>query len=222
METKNVKIFVDLQEANSRIAAILRKRCEIEEKRLPVGDYLLSKRVAVERKTTSDFLSSLVDGRLFRQAQELKENFKSPLIILEGNGLFDGERNIHPNAIRGALASISLDYGIPIINTENSLETAEMLLSIAKREQLDRRKSNAVRGRKMKRSMNEMQEYIVAGLPKINRMKARALLKHFGTPERIFSASKEELTQVEGIGEKLAKKIRLLMRKQYEKSILED
>jgi ERCC4-type nuclease len=217
-----IKIFVDTRERSSRIAAMLEKRCAIEEKQLPVGDYLLSKRVAVERKTTSDFLSSIVDGRLFKQAEELKENFKLPLIIIEGNGLFDSDRKIHPNAIRGALASISLDYGIPIIRTENNLETAEMLIAIAKREQLDRGKLVALRGRKAKRSANEMQEFIVSGLPKINRAKAKALLKHFGSPERVFTATKEELMQVEGIGPKLARKIRLLMAKQYEKSILED
>jgi Fanconi anemia group M protein len=220
--TDEVKIFVDKREANSRIAAILSKRCLVEEKQLPVADYLLSKRVAVERKTSSDFLSSMIDGRLFRQIEELKSNFRSPLLIIEGNGLFNDERKIHPNAIRGALASISIDYGVPILVTENNMETAEMLFAIAKREQLERNKSVAVRGRKAKRSANEMQEYLVSGLPKINRAKARALLKHFGTPERVFTATQEELVQVGGIGPLLAKKIRRLVQKKYEKSILED
>jgi Fanconi anemia group M protein len=217
-----VKIFVDKREANSRIATILSKRCLVEEKQLAVGDYLLSKRVAVERKTASDFLQSIIDGRLFKQIEELKSNFRLPLLIIEGNNLFNSERKIHPNAIRGALASISLDYGVPILRTENNLETAEMLLAIAKREQLERRKNIAVRGRKAKRSANEMQEYLISGLPKINRAKSKALLKHFGTPEKVFTASKEELMQVEGVGEKLAKKIRMLLAKKYEKSILED
>src|SRR3989338_3795760 len=114
----NVKIYVDNCEANSRIAVILSKRCLVEEKQLAVGDYLLSKRVAVERKTSSDFLSSLTDGRLFKQIEELKSNFRSPLLIIEGNGLFNSDRKIHPNAIRGALASIALDYGLPILFTQ--------------------------------------------------------------------------------------------------------
>ena len=97
-----------------------------------------------------------------------------------------------------------------------------MLLAIAKREQIDRKKNISVRGQKAKRSTNDMQEYLLAGLPKINRAKARALLKHFGSPERIFAASQEELMQAEGIGPKLAKKMRMLLSKKYEKSILED
>lgn len=215
-------IYADIREGNSRILNILRDRCDLREKQLAVADYLLSKRVAVERKTSSDFLSSLVDGRLFKQLNEMKQNFKLPLLILEGDGLFNGERKIHPNAIRGAIASISLDYGIPIIRTENNLETAEMLLSIAKREQIDRKKNIAVRGMKKAKSMNHRQEYLLAGLPQINTQTARKLLKHFGTLEKVFTATEEELTKVEGIGPKTAGMIRLVLTKGYEKSILDD
>jgi len=221
-QEKEIKIYADIRENSSRIIPILQKRCVVEEKNLPVGDYLLSKRVVVERKTTSDFLSSIVDGRLFEQVQELKNNFRIPLLIIEGNTLFYEDRKIHPNAIRGALASIAVDFSIPILWTSNQLETAELLLSIAKREQLERNKNVAMRGKKKARSVNEIQEYLLSGLPKISREKAKRLLKHFGTPEKVFTASEEELKQVEGIGEKLAKKIRYILRKNYEKSILED
>jgi len=219
---KSVIIYADKREANSRILEILKNRCDLREKHLLVGDYLLSKKVCVERKTSNDFISSIIDGRLFRQLEELKNNFHSPLLILEGNGLFNGERKIHPNAIRGALASVSLDYGVPIIKTENNLETAEMLLAIAKREQLDRRKSISVRGKKKARSMNQRQEILIAGLPQINAQTARKLLKHFGSPQNVFTATIDELQKLEGVGPKTAKRIRLVLSKGYEKSILDD
>lgn len=220
MEEK-VIIYADSQELGSKVVDILKHRCDLRVEKLPVADYLLSKRVAVERKTTDDFLSSIVDGRLFRQMEELKQNFKLPIIILEGNTLFNNERKIHPNATRGALASVSLDYGIPIIRTDSSLETAEMLISIAKREQLDRKKSVAMRGRKKAKSMNHRQELLLAGLPQINTQTARKLLKHFGSLERVFTATEEELRKVDGIGPKTAKVIRLILTKKYEKSILD-
>src|SRR3989344_6608807 len=103
---KSVVIYADKREASSRILEILRHRCDLREKQLQVGDYLLSKNVCAERKTSNDFISSIIDGRLFRQLQELKNNFRLPLLILEGNPLVN-ERKIHPNAIRGALASVS-------------------------------------------------------------------------------------------------------------------
>ena len=219
---EKIKIFADNREAGSRIIPILEKRCIVETKHLLVGDYLLSKRVCVERKTTSDFLQSLIDGRLFNQIKELKSNFKNPVIIIEGGTLFYEDRKIHPNAIRGALASIAVDFSIPILCTQNQLDTAEMLFSIAKREQTDNKRSIAIRGKKKTMSMNDLQEYLIAGLPRISNEKAKKLLKHFGSPEKIFAATEEDLQKADGIGKKLAKQIRRITTKKYEKSILED
>lgn len=219
---EQVIIYADNRENGSKVTDILKHKCDLRLKQLPVADYLLSKKVAVERKTCSDFLSSIVDGRLFNQITELKENFRSPLMIIEGNGLFESDRKIHPNAIRGAVASVVVDYGMPIIWTKNPLETSDMLLSIATREQLTKNRSVALRGKKKAKSMNHHQEFLVSGLPKISTVTAKRLLKHFGSPEKIFSAPVEELQKVDGIGPKTAKRIRRVLKKSYEKSILED
>jgi ERCC4-type nuclease len=52
-----------------------------------------------------------------------------------------------------------------------------------------------------------MQEFLLAGLPDVNTMLSRNLLKKFRTPKRVFSASPEKLMTVEGIGELKARKI---------------
>ncbi|MEM7819889.1 MAG: ERCC4 domain-containing protein [Candidatus Aenigmatarchaeota archaeon] len=215
-------IYADSREIKSRITSILKKRCKIEERRLDVADYLLSECVAAERKTCNDFFQSIIDGRLFRQLNELKNNFEKPIIIIEGDELFNNNRKIHPNAIRGALASIVIDFSIPILCTKNQLETAELLFAIAKREQLQTKRNIILRGKRKFKSMNQMQEFLVSGLPKISETKAKNLLKYFGTPEKIFTADEKELQKVEGIGNGLAKKIREILTKKYEKSILED
>ena len=222
MRMDEITIDADTREQSSRVVAILKGRCTLHEKQLHVGDYLLSKRVAVERKTVGDFISSMVDGRLFKQLSELKENFVYPVLIIEGNGLYDTERKVHPNAIRGAIASVAIDFNVPILWTQSPLETAEMLIAIAKREQLDSGKKNAIRGRKKARSMNDRQEILIAGLPNVNTSTAKKLLKHFGSPEKVFTASDDDLKKVDGIGPKMAKKIRHVVKKNYEKSILED
>ncbi|MBI2579934.1 MAG: hypothetical protein HYW27_03455 [Candidatus Aenigmarchaeota archaeon] len=217
----DVVIYADTRELGSKVAAILRKTCTLREKALDVGDYLLSDSVACERKTCDDFLQSLTDGRLFEQIGNMKNNFDSPLLVIEGDTLF-GRRGIHENAIRGALASIAVDYGMPILWTRNQLETADMLLSIAKREQADSRREISIRGKRRARSMNEQQEFLLAGLPLINSKKAKSLLKHFGTPEKVFAAGEDDLRKAEGIGEELSRKIRKILTSEYEKSILED
>lgn len=222
LKNDNVVIYADTREANSKVVAILKNRCEVREMQLVTGDYVLSRHIAAERKVCSDFLQSIVDGRLFAQLMELKKSFRVPVLIIEGETLFNDERKIHPNAIRGAIASIATEFAIPIIWTKTQLETAEMLYTIAKREQISRKKHIAIRVKKRFKSVNQMQEFLIAGIPKISTQTAKKLLKHFGSPEKIFTASESELMKVEGIGDKLAKKIRLIMTKRYEKSILED
>ena len=222
VEMEEVTIYVDNRELNSKVVAVLKNRCTVHEKQLHVGDYLLSKRVAVERKTVGDFISSMVDGRLFKQLAELKENFAYPILLIEGNGLYETERKVHPNAIRGAIAAVAIDFNVPILWTQNALETAEMLVAIAKREQLDNGKKNAVRGRKKAKSMNDHQEILISGLPNINTQTAKKLLKHFETPQKVFTASEEDLKKMDGMGPKKARRIRSVLTKKYEKSILDD
>jgi Fanconi anemia group M protein len=182
---------------------------------------LLSERVAVERKTTNDFISSIIDHRLFKQIGELKDNFEAPVIMIEGDDLFHKDRKMNPNAIRGALASVAIEYSLPLIWTRTPLESAEMLFSIAKREQFHMKRCVGVRGKKRRRSENQEQEFLIAGLPHINSTIAKRLLKHFGSPSKIFSADETELKRIEGIGTKKAKDIKKILDKIYEKSILE-
>ncbi len=219
---EEVVIHADTRESASKVIAILKNRCTVCEQQLATGDYVLSKTIAVERKTTSDFLQSIVDGRLFAQLKELKESYRIPILVIEGETLLDPERKIHPNAIRGAVASVATEFGVPMIWTKTQLETADMLYTIAKREQIERKKSISIRVKRKFRSVNQMQEFLVAGIPKISTATAKKLLKRFGSPERIFAATEEQLKEVDGIGGKLAKKIRLILSKKYEKSILED
>jgi ERCC4-type nuclease len=183
---------------------------------LAVGDFILSDRVVVERKTTSDFLSSVIDGRLFKQLGELKHNFEKPILFIEGEEMNE-EKRIHVNALRGALASIALDYAIPILWTRNVKETAGLIYWIARREQLDEKRTVAIRGSKKMRSVKEAQEFLVAGLPGISTVRAKEILKHFGSPLKFFLAEEKEVVKVKKLGKKTAEKIKKILEKGYRK-----
>ena len=222
---KKIKIYADHRENGTRILDILRSKSndeinvEIIEKQLKVADYLLSKNVAIERKTVDDFLQSIVDGRLFKQINNMKMSYKNPLLIIEGDDDIFESRDIHPNAICGAISSIAVDNCIPMIWTKNQKETANMLYIIAKREQLKMKKDVRIREKVQQRSVNQEQEFIISGLPRISSVLARRLLSYFGSPENIFKASLEELQKVEGIGKDKAEMIRKILSRKYEKNI---
>jgi Fanconi anemia group M protein len=64
-------------------------------------------------------------------------------------------------------------------------------------------------------SLAREQEFVVAGLPLVDTVIARRLLKAFGTVERVFLASDKELQNVEGIGKKISERIRKLVSAPY-------
>ena len=169
--------------------------------------------MAIERKTTKDFVDSLIDKRLFKQARELSEEFKRPLMILEGDDLYGGM--VNPNAIRGALASIAIDFGISIIPTRNAQDTAAMIKRIAVREQNGERTPIQIRTDKKPVSLLEQQLFIVESLPNIGPVNAKNLLEHFGSVANILNASSVELQEVDGIGLKTAQDIRHVLDSKY-------
>lgn len=199
-------IYADSREGNSKVLRELDKLdVVIEVKSLPVADYQVSDEVGIERKTAKDFVGSIIDKRLYKQAKELVENFRKPVIILEGDELYSSL--INPNAIRGALASIAVDFGIPIIPTRSEEDTAAMVMRIAVREQMQDKSPIQVRTEKKPLTLYEQQLYIVESLPNIGPVTAKKLLAEFGSVKNIINASQSELKSVEGIGDKIAKGI---------------
>jgi Fanconi anemia group M protein len=149
-----VEIVVDQRELDSAIARDLSTREGVETRleTLAVGDYVLSDRVAVERKTVSDFLDTLTGGdrSLFEQVGDLSRHYARPVVVVEGGGLYE-ERNVHPDAIRGALASLSVDFGVSVLRTEDEGDTADLLAVITGREQTTRDRAVSVHGERARR-----------------------------------------------------------------------
>lgn len=217
-QEEKVHIYVDQRERNSGIAKRLSEMgANVEVKQLKVADFLVSERVAVERKTVPDFLQSLIDGRLMGQMSEMVRNFGNPLLMLEGDPAeLYTERNINPNAIRGAISSIAVNFGIPVIHTTGPEDTTAYLMVLAKREQEGKVKEIALRGEKKAMSLNEWQRFIVESLPNVSAVLAKRLLAHFGSVEKVMNAQEKELQEVDGVGELKAKKIREIIRGKYE------
>lgn len=207
-------VYADSREGNSKVIRHLTEmEMDVKVHSMAVADYQVSDEVAIERKTTKDFVDSIIDKRLFKQARELSEEFKRPLLILEGDDLYGGM--VNPNAIRGSLASIAIDFGISIIPTRNAQDTAAMIKRIAVREQNDERAPIQIRTDKKPVSMLEQQLFIVESLPNIGPVNAKNLLSHFGSVGKIINASESELQEVEGIGKKIAEDIRKVIDSKY-------
>ncbi|ELZ40882.1 Hef nuclease [Halorubrum saccharovorum DSM 1137] len=216
---EGVEVVVDQRELDSSIAKDLSTRDGLVTRleTLAVGDYVLSDRVAVERKSAADFVDSMLDSdrSMFEQIGELSRAYARPVMVVEGTNLY-GQRDIDPNAIRGALASLAVDFDVSVLRTEGEDDTTELLATIAKREQETRDREVSVHGEKTTKTRAEQQEYVVSSIADIGPVTARSLLEHFGTVEAVMTANEDDLLEVTGVGQVTAERIREVVGSEYE------
>jgi ERCC4-related helicase len=217
VNVSNLTIYADYREKGAGIIKELsEKGVKVELSRLDVADYLLSDRVAVERKTAKDFVDSIIDGRLLSQLSNLRK-YERPLFVIEGEEDIYSQRKLHPNAIRGALSTILISYGIPLIQTKNFKETVGLFLLIAKREADPLKKDFTLHTAKPL-SDREVQEYIVSAFPGVGAILSKPILKRFQTIKNFINADEKEMKEVELIGEKKAKRIKEIVDKKYDEN----
>ena len=214
-EGEDIQIYADHREKDSALLKeLIDLGVHLKLEKLDVADYLLSERVAVEFKEVGDFVNSIIDGRLLEQLKELAR-YERPLLVIQGTEDLYSQRNIHPNAIRGMLATITVNYKIPLLQTKNQKETAALFAIIAKREQ-EKQPTTFTHHISKPLSDKDLQEYIVSSLPGIGLQVAKPLLAHFETVRKVFRASEQELQDVPLIGKGKAKKISDVLDKRYE------
>ena len=207
-------IVVDDRETSSKVVEILSETgASITLRRLAFGDYAIGDRILIERKTARDFVDTLVERDLLGQVRDLAAHALRPVLVIEGGDLA-GQRDIHPNAIRGVLAAITVDLGVSILFTRDEEDTAQMILVLARREESEGGERK-VPLRKDSRSVGHQQENIIASFPDIGLKNARLLLEHFGSVRGVIDADFSELVKVKGIGEGRARRIFDLAGKKY-------
>lgn len=183
---------------------------ELRVQRLVAGDYMVDGRLLIERKSLNDFLDSIADGRVFRQAKQLMAQELPCLLLLEGSSQDIAARHFSRPAIQGALLNLQLIWGLPILRSHHPEESVSLMLHAAG--QLQRKiLHSAFRFGHRPSGRQKAQTYLLQGLPGVGRGLALELLKHFGSPMAVFNATEGELRQVKGIGSKKAKRMRWVM-----------
>lgn len=192
------------------LAEILYDTVRIE--RLEIGD-ILARGTIFELKRPDDFVSSIFDKRLFIQIFNMTKKYKNAFLLVSGSFMetqliYDSRSRAH-NFI-GIVASCAARGCIPIFtdNIENSLLLAD---SLSKKVTDGKRRDRPIKTV----SIKDAQMSIVCSLPGVSETRAKDLLKHFGSVEKILSASEKDLCEVNRIGPKIAQKIRKLMTKKF-------
>ena len=209
IRSASIDIIADHREKYSGVIEALcsQKNVTVEIQYLQLGDYRVNDLLLFERKTLQDFITSVKDGRIFRQGVRLASSSLRSVLILEGTSESIVESGMRREAIHGALITISLCLGIPVLRSVNPDESARLMLYAARQVKsfaVDSLPRRSVRP-KGKRAV---QLHILQGLPGVGPKRAKMLLSAFGSVEAVLNASADDLNEIEGVGKKTVRNIR--------------
>ena len=208
-----MKIYLDHREPKEFEKFLAKNEIPYEIKQLPAADFAIGN-IGIERKTQLDFLNSIIDKRILNQLINLKENFEVQLLIIEGKENIYELRNFHPNAIRGMLTAIALDFQIPILHTRNLNDTAALLISIYKRLERPKKVLGLINKRKPL-TLKEQQEFLIESLPGVGPVLSKSLLTKFKSVKKVINAKESQLQKIDKIGPKKAKEIKKVIEVDY-------
>ncbi|MGH8671140.1 MAG: ERCC4 domain-containing protein [Burkholderiales bacterium] len=212
---KAVRLQVDTREQNTRVVKYwnsmggLFPGLQLEFLELDCGDYLLGASVAVERKSPTDFMLSVMDQHVYGDLARLKARFERIIYIVEGD-IHAARFHSDPAALRAALSYMVVVEGVAIVPSPSAEDTAQLLYAMAFNHQHGAADSVSLHPDKP-RDLASSRLYLVEALPGVGAQRAHLLLKHFGSVQRIFSASSEELQQAGELSPQAAQRIRTVL-----------
>lgn len=192
-DQKAQKIVADIHEKNSLVLAELHPQIKLEIKPLKIADYIIGD-IAVERKTISDFISSMINKRLIQQLINMKK-YQKRILILEGdiNEVYEKNDNLS-KAVRGFIISIMTNHETPVIMTKDYKDTSKYLITLAK--QQIKPKTEPTFHSKIPETLKERKKYVLESFPGIGPKKAKKLLEKFNTLSKVFNSTEEELKEI--------------------------
>ena len=129
------------------------------------------------------------------------------VLILEGTASDTAELGMTRESIQGALITVSLILGIPVLRSKDPSETARLMVYIGR--QMESMAMGGVQRHGYRpKNKRKRQLFILQGLPGVGPGRAARLLARFGSVEAAVCANSSELQTVEGIGKSIADKIK--------------
>ena len=211
-------IIIDSREASTAakiVKGLIERSVRVKTETLEKGDYILSDRCAVERKTVTDFVYTLTRRHLFEQLFRLKDVYPKSLILLEGYlPIIYKFSHIQPAAVWGAMFNLAKN-GIALVSTASYKETIDFLYVAARQEQIVEKRSPTVHPFKKTDTVSDAQVFLVASLPNIGREKATAILKTYQTPLNALVNVDDWSKTVHGLGPVISNKVKEVLSTPY-------
>lgn len=210
--------FIDSREPNS-ITSLKFGGVPVAVITLDTGDAWIStddnELLIIERKTPSDLLGSIKDGRLFQQCAAMRQRSKWSYVCitgalqhtLDGHVITDNRTTgWRYDDVAGALLTVQ-EMGVAVINCQSDSHYEEAVIRLARRE---RGPEKVVAPRTQARVLTQA-EIVLTSLPGIGLERAGLLLEEFETPAHALAWLTWEENfrhEVAGIGNGTKQRIR--------------
>ena len=220
-----MKLVIDNREDNKRINSAIRffSTYSVKTDQLPIGDYLFEDKIIFEYKTPSDMINSIIDGRIFRQAHNMKQ-YPFSYVIIVGNVADEINRRNEPkywnkyNKIRtftiksylGALARL-YTY-TKVIHVDNNQQAWTLMQYLVEKLLEENKDIKAIEKPQFKLS-DPIASFL--GCIYVNKsqrlsIKQAVLIRehlHLETLQDLLDVTYEDLVGIKGIGSKTAKAV---------------
>lgn len=187
----------------------------------PLGfDFLLYTqrgKIPIERKTPSDLIASISDGRLARELRAMREESRFYIVLLHGRFTYNKDdelvmrghgRKWTKKGVRNLLRTIELVEGAKLEYAETDEELVKVVQEL--QEYFDKTHHLSLKIRAgletnwLVPTREEKVRHFYQGLPSISAIRARTLAKVFASPLDLFGASIDDLMKLPGFGRNLA------------------
>ncbi len=218
------RIVVDERERPSGIPDFLRAAgASVDFAQLAVGDYVVSPDVAVERKTVHDLVSSIYDGRLYVQCSELVKHYAKPVVVIQGDilALKEIPDDVEEGKARRlaertplaleALATVAMEFRIPVIHAPDAEHTATLLLAMANKGLHGKASGPLLKKIRKENPFYLQQLSVLSSVPGVGDKLAARMLEKFKTPQRALTATAAELATIPGFGLARAQRVRKVL-----------
>uniref|UniRef100_A0A8C4PDB8 DNA repair endonuclease XPF n=1 Tax=Dromaius novaehollandiae TaxID=8790 RepID=A0A8C4PDB8_DRONO len=206
-------VIVDMREFRSELPSLIHRRgIDIEPVTLEVGDYILTPDICVERKSISDLIGSLNNGRLYTQCISMSRYYKRPILLIE----FDPNKSfsliprgslhqeISSNDVTSKLTLLTLHFPkLRILWCPSPHATAELFEELKQNHpQPDAETAMAVTADS--EVLPESDKYnpgpqdFLLKMPGVNTKNCHVLMNHVKSIAELVTLSKDKLSQILG------------------------
>lgn len=209
------KLIVDTREPSE-----LKQELSVEERALPVGDFWIESEdgkihILIERKTISDLISSIKDGRFREQRQRALQIDGIQKIIYIIEGLLPLSHTRDERMVMGALENLILHHNIYVLNTRNIEQTIIVLQSILKKASISPVQNNNIQLPPQSKSQVSREIPILVSMlcsiPRVSVNIAQSIYEKYPTLKQLCNASISDIAAIKigqrKIGPVLAKRI---------------